>query len=220
MSDVYMYAAALYCDDCGEAIRARLTAEGKAPADADDESSYDSDEFPKGPYSDGGGEADTAQHCDGCQAFLENALTGDGYADVKGRIEHALCAGEFDSIAVTEWLQFYDIKLSPRAVRFGRMAKAMHEHEHADRDTGELDRYAAGGYPVYYVVGDSEVVCATCANDHETGLSAFGVEFRDMITACDVNWEDPEMYCGCGERIESAYAEPDDTGVHTEGDDK
>ena len=43
-----------------------------------DENDYDSDDLPKGPYSNGGGEADTPQHCDGCGAFLENPLTGDG----------------------------------------------------------------------------------------------------------------------------------------------
>ncbi len=93
---VYMYAADLYCADDGEAIRADLRREGKAPADEDDEDSYDSDDFPKGPLLDaGGGEADTIWHCaagDGCLnaillpsgtkigAWLGNNLTDDGVA--------------------------------------------------------------------------------------------------------------------------------------------
>jgi hypothetical protein len=34
------------------------------------ESDYDSDDLPKGPYAQGGGEADTPQHCEGCGQFL------------------------------------------------------------------------------------------------------------------------------------------------------
>ena len=90
---VYIYAADIYCEQCGEAIRERIIREGFAPADPNDERSYDSDEFPKGPYCDGGGEADCPQHCgagpqcvnaielnDGHKvgAWLENELTSDG----------------------------------------------------------------------------------------------------------------------------------------------
>ena len=69
--DVYIFQAALWCEECGEAIRGRLTESGNAPGDAEDEGSYDSDDFPKGPFPDGGGEADTEQCCDGCGCELE-----------------------------------------------------------------------------------------------------------------------------------------------------
>ena len=72
-NDVYMYQAALLCEDCGEEIRANLRKAGKAPDDEDDEGSYDSDDFPKGPFSDGGGEADSVQHCDSNERCL-NAI--------------------------------------------------------------------------------------------------------------------------------------------------
>ena len=93
LDDVYMFQGALYCEDCGEDIRARLRKEGKVPEDEDDEESFDSDEFPKGPYSDGGGESDSVQHCDSggeclnaiklpcgskIGAWLGNDLTGEG----------------------------------------------------------------------------------------------------------------------------------------------
>lgn len=104
--NVYMFQAALYCEACGESIIERLTAEGKAPAHPSDEYSFDSDEYPKGPYPDGGGEADSPSHCD-CGpyclnaetigrltvgAFLENPLTSDGYNYVRqsGRSKLAL----------------------------------------------------------------------------------------------------------------------------------
>ena len=85
--------ADIYCGGCGMAIRNELDRQGKAPDNPDDELSYDSNEYPKGPYDEGGGEADSFQHCgagdecinaivddDGTKvgAFLENSLTSDG----------------------------------------------------------------------------------------------------------------------------------------------
>jgi hypothetical protein len=73
-----------------------------------------------------------------------------------------------------------------------------------------LDTYANGGYPLYYLVetpqyggGTSkECMCPTCASSlHEHG------DEQARVTAADINWEDKEFYCDCGERIPSAYAE-------------
>lgn len=68
----YIYQADTYCDDCGKDIRKELDQLGKAPNDPDDESSYDSDEYPKGPYS--SGEADYEKHCDRCGEALDNEV--------------------------------------------------------------------------------------------------------------------------------------------------
>lgn len=57
---MYTYQADVWCDSCGEAIKERLDAEGKAPADPDDEYTYDSDDYPK--YA-SEGEADSPQFC-------------------------------------------------------------------------------------------------------------------------------------------------------------
>ena len=59
---MYIYQADCFCDDCGEAIKAAIAAEGKAPENSDDESTYDSDEYPKGPFSDDDA-SDGPQHC-------------------------------------------------------------------------------------------------------------------------------------------------------------
>ena len=56
MTILYSYNAALYCEACGERIRAELTAQGKAPPDPDAEDTYDSADFPKSSVS---GESDT-----------------------------------------------------------------------------------------------------------------------------------------------------------------
>jgi hypothetical protein len=105
--NVYVYRAALYCEECGDAIKVRLT--DQAPEDASDESSYDSDDYPKGPFDDGGGEADTPHHCDACGVFLENPLTGDGVEYVRETIERETIAGEVGKVAL-EWSAFYGIE--------------------------------------------------------------------------------------------------------------
>lgn len=108
----FIYAAALHCEACGRAIRETLAE--SAPADPDNESSYDSDEFPKGPYADGGGEADSPQHCDSCGVFLENPLTPDGVAYTRDLIADAVRSGRMDRhnrtgapLAAAEWQAFY-----------------------------------------------------------------------------------------------------------------
>lgn len=101
--NVYIYQAALLCEDCGIKAREELTAAGKAPEDPGDENTYDSDDFPKGPVDDGGGEADCPQHCDECKVFLENPLTSDGVKYVRERV----LTEDGDPAVLKEWLDFY-----------------------------------------------------------------------------------------------------------------
>ena len=68
----YIYAADIYCDDCGDEIKARIQAEGKAPENPNDETSYDSDEYPK--YCSDDDESDSPQHCGSHEDCL-NAVT-------------------------------------------------------------------------------------------------------------------------------------------------
>jgi hypothetical protein len=127
--DAYIYKAALWCGPC--VIKA-LVAAGKAAPGAMDmppakaleqivsangftsESDYDSDDLPKGPYPDGGGEADTPQHCDGCGEFLENPLTGDGLIYVEDAIRDCLTTTKLSgasNVAIFEWADFYKDEL-------------------------------------------------------------------------------------------------------------
>ena len=100
--NVYMYRAEFYCEECGEKIKAGLgySLEGLS------EYEYDSDEYPKGPFPDGGGEADCPQHCDMCGLFLENPLTGDGYDYVKSALESASAYSNME--VLQEWAEFYE----------------------------------------------------------------------------------------------------------------
>lgn len=72
--DAYIFQAALWCEACAHVIMQRLKDEDHAPADPSDEYSFDSDDYPKGPFADGGGEADYEQYCDGCNCALGNPI--------------------------------------------------------------------------------------------------------------------------------------------------
>lgn len=73
--NAFVYRADLYCEDCARDIIAKLRDGKLVYAGLDSE---DSDDFPQGPYANGGGEADNEQHCGGCNVALENPLTTDG----------------------------------------------------------------------------------------------------------------------------------------------
>lgn len=70
---------------------------------------------------------------------------------------------------------------------------------------GLLPLYAwPGGYPLFYLAKDNGVLCPTCANQFHPERDNEQLE----AIACDVNWEDPSLFCEhCNKRIESAYAE-------------
>jgi hypothetical protein len=123
--DAYLYRAALWCGPC---IRQMLLDRALVEADFDnsdhepshvlesalrtkgykEESDYDSDELPKGPYSDGGGVADTPQHCDACGCFLENPLTTDGCRYVKEALIAHARDGSGDAEILKQWAEVYN----------------------------------------------------------------------------------------------------------------
>lgn len=94
--DIYIYNAALYCEDCGETLLANTTK-------PDYPKPWDSSDYPAGPYPDGGGESDCPEHCDNCHVFLENPLTGDGYEYVRENIQDAINANP----VTAEWASYY-----------------------------------------------------------------------------------------------------------------
>lgn len=95
----YIYCADIYCEECGEVIKDELKPLELKHTD-------DSDSFPQGPYSDGGGEADCPQHCGMCGVFLENPLTSDGRAYVEARLK---TIGHTRSRLRKLWSKFYEI---------------------------------------------------------------------------------------------------------------
>ena len=78
--DCYIYAADCYCEKCGESIRAGIDRAGIAPNDLDDETTFDCGVYPKGPFADAGGEADTPQHCGSGEDCLDpTVIAGEKY---------------------------------------------------------------------------------------------------------------------------------------------
>jgi len=112
----YAYNAAMWCDDCATTIMRDLDAKGV-------EDTGDTDDYPQGDSSDG--EADSPQHCDGCNAFLENPLTADGYAYVRETILEDCRTGRTDSVACTEWAPFYGIETDDIEAYFDRFTLSM-----------------------------------------------------------------------------------------------
>lgn len=104
--DAYIYCAALYCEDCIADIKAKIAPELR-PEDPDDEYSYDSDQWPKGPYADGGGESDTTGYCEVCHTFLENPLTLEGYECVRAMLEEDLGWISDEEHVLHEVAEFY-----------------------------------------------------------------------------------------------------------------
>ncbi len=101
--ETFIYCADIYCEDCGRAIRARL-------AEAEDIlEREDSDSWPQGPYSDGGGEADCPQHCGACHVFLENPLTDDGVNYVREAMLEQAESGRGSPEVLNEWGDYYEL---------------------------------------------------------------------------------------------------------------
>jgi len=116
----FIYCADVYCDDCGNAIRRRLTDGGKAPADPSDEWSYNSNDFPKGACDDD--ESDAPQHCavgEDCinaiwidentrVGLLFGKLTSDGITYIEEAIDDANRINHtWDKIVVGFWYRHY-----------------------------------------------------------------------------------------------------------------
>lgn len=100
--DAYIYQADIYCKDCANEIR-KIKSLGE-----------NSEDYPQGPFPDGGGEADSPQHCGDCGLFLENPLTEDGQDYVKeevGRLNQLLHSeGLVDAVPLNnihKWESFY-----------------------------------------------------------------------------------------------------------------
>ena len=109
----YTYQADLLCEDCGTAVKNDLNSQGREPENIENEYSFDSDDYPKGPYPDGGGESDAPCHCGSCGAFLENPLTRDGLEYVGEEIKTSLIPGNRNTkTVIEEWLGFYGFSMA------------------------------------------------------------------------------------------------------------
>jgi len=74
-----------------------------------------------------------------------------------------------------------------------------------------------GCYPTFFVTSDGEVLSHDSARSEVWQIArAIRDNDRGRVVGVDVNWEDPSLYCDhSNERIESAYAEPEDAPLTT-----
>ncbi|MBT9134403.1 MAG: hypothetical protein DDT38_01134 [Firmicutes bacterium] len=85
MTQFYIYSASMLCSGCAEEVMANTAK--PVDYDADNESSWDSGDYPKGPYNANLCEADSPAHCNRCGVFFENPLTDEGRAWVRDLLE-------------------------------------------------------------------------------------------------------------------------------------
>lgn len=107
---VYIFQAALLCETCGKKTCDELRGKMHAGFVEADENTFDSDDFPKGPYENGGGEADSPQHCDDCHVFLENPLTREGVEYAELQIYEYKRYGSGNPATLSEWADFYRLQ--------------------------------------------------------------------------------------------------------------
>jgi hypothetical protein len=68
-----------------------------------------------------------------------------------------------------------------------------------------------GGYPLYFLCDDGDAVSFKAVRSHWTSIVREYMAGNRFITGCLINWEDPDLHCDLdGQRIESAYAEPEE----------
>jgi hypothetical protein len=82
-----------------------------------------------------------------------------------------------------------------------------------DQFQKDLDQPYAwpGGYPRYFITSDGAALSFESARHNiDAVIDSIKENLDDgwQIVACDVNWEDADLYCeDTGKRIESAYSE-------------
>ncbi len=196
MTIIYMYQAALYCEDCGKRLRADLDKQGKNPADP---TTYDSDDYPKECLA---GESDSVSFCEGGEhcadaielaggrkigCWLQEDLTDEGVKSLRASLARKdldpALRSTYEDIAKALY-----VKYDSKAIR-----EAKDEH-------GKLPAFAwPGGYTIGYYTADGDMLCAECAEDPENDAEYI-----------DVYYEGPTEFCaGCNKEIESAYGDPD-----------
>lgn len=101
---MYIYQADVYCDHCGRDLCSELTIPGDAVLGWRggiailDERSYDSDDYPKGPYPESQCETDHLEFCAGCGEHIDTSLTPEGIDDTLAVIAGG-CSEEYETIA-------------------------------------------------------------------------------------------------------------------------
>lgn len=197
----FIYCADIYCNDCGKAIRRRLTDEGKAPAEPNAERSYDSNDFPK--CAGDNEESDTPQHCEAgvkCinaltlgedqpikVGLLFGELTNDGVAYVEDAIDDANRDDNTWSRAVVGlWFCYYSDRGYTFKTTPNWAAETMEDrHETLSHISGlHVESYMQHGVR-YYVFGPRDQALKTVCTYRKARIFAEGVAIgRELGRGC------------------------------------
>lgn len=101
--NVYIYQAEIYCEGCTNDIINSLYDDGASSTELECTIHY-----PQGPYPNGGGEADSPQHCRSCGLFLENPLTDDGLAYIRQTSHDRVGLSTAHQTLRAQWATFYN----------------------------------------------------------------------------------------------------------------
>lgn len=202
--DSYIFQADMYCDGCTVEIKKDLKKAGKVPEDLDDEDSYDSDDYPQGPYSDQ--ESDSPQHCgshESCVnaielpyggkigAWLGGSLTGEGTKYVAETILDDLLSDRDHGRQVGRlWRHLYRDELSDR-IDLREYVGPITRGRHGVGVLEALSAWAEGQdialNRIFYDL-DNLYAVGSWRQKNQNDLAVIRVEARP-----DGNFEDPEI---------------------------
>lgn len=125
----YAYNGSLYCEDCGDSIKKNL---------AGTEDTGDSGTYPQGPYSHGGGEADSPYFCD-CGSRCTNKIRLPTGLHVGCPLANPLTSDGARSLNVT--IRSYTISTEPFRRQLARLLVLLYGPDGHDQVTDELAEY-------------------------------------------------------------------------------
>ena len=128
---MYIYQAECYCDDCGEEICGEIQVTGLAPENPEEQTTYDSSDYPKDVGRAEDQESDTLDLCGRCRMSLGNSLTSDGVAIVLEHLREYLIldegVGMYIRAAVLELGEYTMLDLDNETVVLLARAKLDHK---------------------------------------------------------------------------------------------
>jgi hypothetical protein len=173
---------------------AELERAGKAPEDTEDETSFDSDDYPKRYWPDSE-EADGPQNCasgncggfangQAYGTFLENGLTSDGYESLKSMLDgHGKTLPEF----AQEWADYYQFTYhdNPWSTAHEWLLDTVRDHAASIQDT---DGGKTHSMALVSIVND-----LVSSLDADTIQDHFQSEMDDDGFFKESGWYSPEM---------------------------
>lgn len=196
----YIYQADTYCEDCANKIKKKLSLSGGVPSNLD-ETQYDSDSYPKGPYHEQ--EADAPQHCAGCTRFLENPLTQAGYEYLREMIREHEVHGRGKDEVIQEWIDFYPEAFEGQYTPQGEVDEAIEPlGEDAAKDFDAKFQKDVGFKASVKSAGD-QPCCGGFKPNHRPDCKKYNENFEETVGRLGLKRSSYGIYVcpDCGEEV-------------------